>query len=326
MPELRWNPLLQTWTMVAGNRQNRPNMPEHYCPFCPESGKVPENFDVLVYPNDFPALSQNPEEVEPSENVLFKKSKAHGKCEVILYSPKHDIKLFQLSDLQILKLVELWAERTTEFTKDPKIKYVFPFENRGKEVGVTMPHPHGQIYGYSYIPLKLEIELKSAKDYFEKNKTNLFDSMIWEEQKADKRIIFETKNFIVFLPFFTDYPYGIFVVAKNDALFFSDFSKEEKQELGIALKDIVGMFDTLFDKPFPYMMCIHQAPVNSTEWGEFSLFYRFHIEFYPPLRSSDSIKYYASSEMGAWAAANTRNVEETAIELKMALKKYKNAQ
>jgi UDPglucose--hexose-1-phosphate uridylyltransferase len=188
-----------------------------------------------------------------------------------------------------------------------------------------MPHPHGQIYGYSFIPLKIEIELKSAKSYFEKNKTNLFDAIIWEEQKTDKRIIFETAHFLVFLPFFTDYPFGVFIVAKNDAIFFSDFSIDEKKELGIILKDVVGMFDALYDKPFPYMMCVHQAPVNAEEWEDSSLFYRFHIEFYPPLRSSDAIKYYASSEMGAWAAANTRNVEETVLELKMALKKYKNA-
>lgn len=325
MPELRWNPLLQTWTMVAGNRQNRPNMPAYYCPFCPESGKVPSDFDVLVYPNDFPALSTHPEPIEASENELFEKKPAYGSCEVILYSPKHDINLYELSDDHIYKLIQLWADRTTEISKDPNIKYVFPFENRGKEVGVTMPHPHGQIYGYSYIPLKLEVELKSAKSYFEKNKTNLFDAIIWEEQKVDKRIIFETKNFLVFLPFFTDYPYGVFIVAKNDAIYFSNFSENEKKELGIILKDVVGMFDALYDKPFPYMMCVHQAPVNSEEWENSSLYYRFHIEFYPPLRSSDAIKYYASSEMGAWAAANTRNVEETALELKIALKKYKNA-
>lgn len=325
MPELRWNPLLQTWTMVASNRQNRPNMPKDYCPFCPESGKVPLDFDVLVYANDFPALSQQPNDIDIQANEFYTTIPAYGKCEVILYSPKHDIKLYQLSDNHAYKLVDLWGQRTSELAKDEQIKYIFPFENRGAEVGVTMPHPHGQIYGYNFVPLKIDTELNAAKNYFEKHNVNLFDKMIAEEQKDGRRIIFETEHFLVFLPFFTDYPYGVFVVAKNKTIYISDFDEQQKMELAKVLKDVVGLFDHLFDRDFPYMMCIHQAPVNEPKWSNASDFYRFHIEFYPPLRTESAIKYYASSEMGAWAAANTRNVEDTAIELKTALKKYKNA-
>lgn len=140
--------------MIASHRQNRPQMPKDWCPFCPGSGKVPEHYDVYKYDNDFPALSENPPEPDDVANDFFQVKPAYGKCEVILYSPGHTVTLPELSVEHIGKLVELWAERFTAISSDENIKYVFIFENRGELVGVTMPHPHGQIYGYSYVPKK----------------------------------------------------------------------------------------------------------------------------------------------------------------------------
>lgn len=169
MTELRWNPLLKDWTMVASHRQNRPEMPENWCPFCPGSGKVPEDYDVYKYDNDFPALCQEPPEPDEVGSEFYKTKPAYGKCEVILYSPKHDALLWELDLKHIRKLVDLWCDRYIDLSRDEKIKYIFPFENRGEEVGVSMPHPHGQIYGYSFIPLKLQVELNSCREYFNEN-------------------------------------------------------------------------------------------------------------------------------------------------------------
>jgi UDPglucose--hexose-1-phosphate uridylyltransferase len=215
----------------------------------------------------------------------------------------------------------LWIERFNYYKNFSEIKYIFLFENRGKEVGVTMSHPHGQLYAYPFVPQKIEVELKNSRNYFDKNNRNLFDDMIREEMRDKKRIILETPTFIVYLPFFTDYPYGIFIVSKKENLYINDFSILEQQELAILLKKVVKMFDNLFDKLFPFMMCIHQGVVNTQEFSEEMQrkYYRFHIEFYPPLRNENTIKYYASSEMGAWAATNTKNVEVTAIELRNAI-------
>ena len=326
MAELRWNPLLGTYTMVASNRQNRPNMPKNWCPFCPGEGKkVPVDFDVLSYPNDFPALSSNPPALSIDTDDFYEVQPAYGKCEVILYSPEHNARLYDLSDDHVLKLVELWSSRLEELRKDKKIRYIFEFENRGEEVGVTMPHPHGQLYAYPFVPQKLQVELDNAKWHYDIYETNLFDIILEKERSFQKRILWESETFLVFLPFFTDYPYGVFILSKNeDHLYISDLSREEKSELGIVLKKVVGMFDGLFDKLFPFMMCLHQGAVNSEEYPEREQrnYFRFHIEFYPPLRNADTVKFYASSEMGAWAAANTRSVEETAIELKNALQKF----
>lgn len=324
MQELRWNPLLGTWTIVAANRQNRPNMPKDWCPFCIGSGKVPDEYDVLLYSNDFPALSQTAPEPRSENNDLYMSAKAHGKCEVILYSPNHTAKIYQLTPEHMLKLVELWTSCCASMAKDTLIQYIFPFENRGAAVGVTMPHPHGQIYGYPFIPLKIKTELAQCKQYFEKTGANMFEEMISLERSAGARIIFENDYFIAFIPYFTDYPYGVFIVAKNKRLLLTDFNLEEKKALGVAIQDVVGAFDMLFDKEFPYMMCFHQAPVNTEE--VYHAYYRFHIEFYPPWRNDEVIKFYASSETGAWAATNTRSVEESAEELRQAYKKYKHAQ
>lgn len=324
MAELRWNPLLRDWTMVASHRQNRPQMPKDWCPFCPGSGKVPENYDVYKYDNDFPALSQEPPVPDEVGTDFYRTAECYGKCEVILYSPEHNTTLRELPVSHIRKLVDLWCERFIELSKDIRIKYIFEFENRGEEVGVTMPHPHGQIYGYSKMPLKIRTELESCREYYDENSECLICRMNEEEEKFKERIVIENEDFYAYVPFFTDYPYGMFIVSKRHVCRMIDFNEREKDNFAKILKEVSGTFDSLFDKRFPYMMCIHQAPVNSPEYGNYDDYYHFHVEFYPPLRSADKIKYYASSEMGAWAACNPRSVEETAEELRKAYNKFIN--
>ena len=213
MAELRWHPFIKDWVMIASHRQNRPQMPKDWCPFCPGSGNVPD-YDVLKYDNDFPALMQNPPEPDPVGNDFFKVEKAYGKCEVILYSPEHTVTLPELTVEHVEKLVELWTQRFIELSKDEKIKYVFIFENRGEVVGVTMPHPHGQIYGYSFIPKKIELELEASKEHFEEHNECLMCRFLEEEKKFEKRVIFENEDFSVVLPFFVEYPYGVYIISK----------------------------------------------------------------------------------------------------------------
>lgn len=323
MAELRWNPLLRDWTMVAAHRQHRPDMPKDYCPFCPNSGKVPKDYEVYKYDNDFPVLSLNPPKPDDVGNDFYKVKEAYGKCEVILYSPLHDASLCELSIEHIVKLVDLWVDRYEELSKDEKIKYILIFENRGKEVGVTMPHPHGQIYGYSFMPLKIKTELDSSRDYFENNKECLLCRINKEELDFEERVIIQNDDFIAYIPFFTDYPYGVFISSRKHIPNMLSFSEENKLNFAKILKDVTGSFDSLFNKKFPYMMVIHQAPVNSSDYKDCEDYYHFHVEFYPPLRSENSIKYNASSETGAWAAANPRNIEETAVELKLAYERFK---
>ena len=279
MAELRWHPLTKDWVMIASNRQNRPNMPKDYCPFCPSFGNVPD-YEVLKYDNDFPALSQNPPEPDDVADDFFKVRPSYGKCEVILYSPGHTVTLPELSDEHMQKLVALWCERYEAMRADEKIKYVFPFENRGALVGVSMPHPHGQIYGYSYVPKKLELEAQSAHEHYEQTGKCIFCDMLEHELAAEKRIIFRNEYFTVFLPFFCEYPYGVYIFPNRHVPYMTDLNEEERFALGVTIRDTVAMFDNLFDYQFPYMMCMHNAPVNT---GDYSKDYHFHIEFFPPM-------------------------------------------
>ncbi|WP_088188216.1 galactose-1-phosphate uridylyltransferase [Desulfosporosinus sp. FKA] len=319
MTELRYNPLLGDWTMVASNRQNRPNMPKGECPFCPGSGKVPEHYDVLKYDNDFPALMANPPEPDPVAASLFRTQKALGKCEVILYSPNHTTTLPELSLEHIEKLIDLWTERFIALSQEANHQYIMIFENRGEECGVTMPHPHGQIYAYSWIPLKIRTELENCRSYHTAKGSCLICDLNNAELDFKKRVIYENEHFLAYIPFFTDYPYGLFIVSKNHKTALSDFSRGEKRSLAEILKYMTGAMDTLFNRLFPYMMVIHQRPVHDYAAREF---YHFHIEFYTPLRDAGKLKYYASSEMGAWAPANPQAVEETSEHLRQAFQKY----
>ena len=325
MAELRWNPMIKDWVMVASNRQNRPNMPKDWCPFCPGSGKVPDNYEVYKYDNDIPALSQNPPPMDDVATDLYKTRPSYGKCEVILFSPDHYGALSQLSDDHAMKLVELWTERFNAMAADKNIKYVFIFENRGEMVGVSMPHPHGQMYGYSVVPQKIELELNAAKEHYEENGECLFCRINKEEIECGKRIVCENEDFVAYIPFFADYAYGVYIAAKSHKNNIAQFNEREKRNLGIILKEVTGAYDCLFDFRFPYMMCMHNGPVNmdETEHANHGEYFHFHIELYPPMRSADKQQFMASSETGVWAHCNPTAPEEKAIELRAAVEKYR---
>ncbi|HHW46358.1 MAG TPA: galactose-1-phosphate uridylyltransferase [Clostridiales bacterium] len=319
MAELRYHPLIKDWVIIASHRQARPQMPKDYCPFCPGSGKVPDDFEVYAYDNDFPALSQNPPKPDDVATDFFKTAEAYGKCEVILYSPDHNATIPELSVPHIAKLVDLWVERFEYMKSDPKIKYVFIFENRGELVGVTMPHPHGQIYGYSKMPKKIQLELESSKEYFAEKGSCIFCDMLKEELEFKQRIIFRNESFTVFLPFFCEYPYGVYIISNRHVNNIAELDSNERVLLAQTIRDTVGMLDSLFGYKFPYMMCMHNGPVNFEHSSDY---YHFHIEFFPPMRSADKQKFNASSETGVWAHCNPTSPEEKSEELRAAYEKF----
>jgi UDPglucose--hexose-1-phosphate uridylyltransferase len=318
MSELRYNPFLKDWVMVAANRQNRPDMPSDYCPFCPGSGKVPEYYDVYAYDNDFPVIVQQ-WSAKADEGEFFKKRGTYGKCEVLLYHSSHHAVLPELPAEHIRKLVDLWCCRNEELSKDTNIQYIYIFENRGKEAGVTMPHPHGQLYAFGWIPKVIQTELDSSREYFNENGRCLMCDLIANEKKEQSRMVYENESMAVFVPFFTVWPYGTYIAAKSHAGNLMDLDEQQKNDLADALRCITGAYDTLFDSTFPYMMGIHQTPCNTVDA---SGYYHFHIEFYPPLRARDKQYLRASCETGAGAYCNVTLPEETSSELRQALARF----
>ena len=304
--------------MVASGRQARPHLPKDECPFCPGSGKVPDFYDVYVYDNDFPALSPTPSEPDDVGSSLYRTAPAYGKCEVVLYSPDHRLSLAHMPISGIRRVIDVWTERFEALSADPRHRYVLIFENRGEEVGVTMPHPHGQIYAYPYVPQKLRIELDACQAHFRQYGRCLLCGMNQSEQEFGARVVTETEHFLAYVPFFTDYPYGVFIVSKEHLTALPEMGADQKDDLAVVLQRVTAGMDRLFDRPFPYMMVLHQRP---SDGSDVSAHYHFHIEFYPPLRDQTKSKYLASSETGAWAPCNPTAVEQTAPLLRQAILK-----
>ncbi|MBN1308358.1 MAG: galactose-1-phosphate uridylyltransferase [Chitinispirillaceae bacterium] len=312
MQELRWNPVLKWWVMVSDGREKRPLTPEKNCPFCPGSGKVPDSYDVLPYANDFPILSPNPPAPVPVDSTLYRNAKSFGKCEVILYSQEHALSFGDLPQGNVDKLIDLWIEKYRELGAMDRIRYVFIFENRGKEVGVTITHPHGQIYGFPFIPKKIELELASCKEYFEREKKNLYLEILHEELNDGRRIVDENGPFVTFVPYFAEYPYQVHIIPRVLRLSIDEFGDEEKRQLGRSLTRIVTVYNHVFNREFPYMMSLGQKPTDGDDYP----YYQFHIEFFPLLRNEKTQKFNASSETATWTHGNPSSPEQKAAELR----------
>lgn len=319
MSELRFNPLLGEWTATATVRQDRTFFPpDNYCPLCPtEPGGFPTEipaatYDIVAFENKFPSLRRNPPEPAVEGSELYPVRPSQGVCEVVVYTPDHDSTLAAQPVEQIQKLVMVWRDRTRELGARDFVDHVFIFENKGKEVGVTLPHPHGQIYAYPFIPPYIQRELKQTKEYFNENGRCLLCHIAAKEKEAGARVIAENASFVAFIPFFARYPYELHIYSKRHFGKFTDLTDSEVRDLAVILKQVLTAFDKLFERSFPYIMCVHQAPTDGGDHGH----YHFHIEFYPPMRSATKLKYLAGSEAGAGMFINDTLPEEKAAELR----------
>lgn len=319
MLELRWNPILKKWVIVATHRQNRTyKPPKDYCPLCPTkkgglSTEVPaEDYDIVVFENKFPSLKEELPRITGTGSKFFKYGKAQGICEVVLFTSDHDGIMSEKPLSRYVKLVKVWRDRYQELGDKDFIDYVFIFENKGEEVGVTLHHPHGQIYAFPFIPPIIEQELDSSKEYLEKEGKCLFCKTLEEEKEDGRRIIVSNDSFSALVPFAAGYSYEVHIYTNKHLPSFNDFTEKEEIDLAAILKTLMMKFDNLFGFVLPYIMAIHQQPTNGTG-KEYS---HFHIEFYPPYRTKDKLKYLAGSELGVGAFSNDSLPEEKAQELR----------
>ena len=319
MSELRWNPLMGEWLGTATHRQDRTFLPpKDFCPLCPTKPggfptEVPEStYDIVVFENRFPSLSPNPPEPAIKASELYPVERSFGECEVVVYTPNHNSSLANEPVEQIYKLVQVWTDRFRDLSRLEFVKYVFIFENKGEAIGVTLNHPHGQIFAYPFVPPRVAKELEQSKAHQEKTGNCLLCDIISEEKRDGRRIVTENESFVAYIPFFARYPYELHVAPKNHLRDLTEFSKNEQTDLAEILKQVLAAFDKLFNFSFPYMMVLHGQPSD----GENYDFYHFHIEFYPPLRTATKLKYLAGSESGAGFFINDTLAEEKAAELR----------
>ena len=324
MNPLRWDPTLKEWVAYATHRQDRTfHPPPEYCPLCPTRlGSFPtevprESYDIVVFENKFPSFSLNTSEPDESGIALTPTAAGRGVCEVVLYSEDHDATLARMSEPRIRNLVEVWADRYRELGACEEVEYVFIFENKGEAIGVTLHHPHGQIYGYPFIPPHPARELGAARDHHEEHGTCLHCDLLTEEHADGRRVLYKGDHFTAFVPFYARYPYEVHVYAHRCVSSIAQLTGAEKEDLARVLKKLLVGYDALFGFSLPYMMVMHQAP---TDGGEYEGLAHFHIEFYPPNRTAEKLKYLAGSELGAGAFIVDAMPETTAASLREAIK------
>ncbi len=288
-------------------------MPRDWCPFCPGSGKVPDDYQTFIYTNDFAAFSpaNPPFEEKPG---IFATTGSRGACDVVLYHPDHNLLPAQMSAEHWARIVETWSSRTKELFADPDIAYVYVFENTGEAIGVTMPHPHGQIYALPILPALVQREIDSARQHMASEAECLYCRLLAEELKAGKRIVLQSDNFVAFVPFHAKWPGEIQVYSRRHTQALPDLSLPEREELARVIKAVRMKYDNLWGFPIPLMMIIRQRPAQ----GEHPYFH-FHVEFFPIQRSREKIKYLAGVESGTGLFLNDTLAEEKAAELREVL-------
>ena len=319
MSELRYNPLLGEWLATATQRQDRTFLPPaDFCPLCPTKPghfptEVPEpDYDVVAFENQFPSLKTVPPVPAIERDGIYDVKPAKGVCEVVLYSPDHNTSLAAEPVEKILKLVKVWRHRFEELGSLDFINYVFIFENKGEAVGVTLHHPHGQIYAYPFVPPIVSRELAQCRAYKGEHHKCLLCDILAKELDFEQRIIVENQGFAAYIPFFARYPYETHIISKRHLQAFTDMTAEEQCSFAEVLKQVLSAFDRIFDVSFPYIMSIHQRPTDSGDYD----YYHFHVEFYPPMRTATKLKYLAGSEAGAGMFINDTLAEEKAAEVR----------
>jgi UDPglucose--hexose-1-phosphate uridylyltransferase len=314
-PHLRWHPLRGEWVTYAAYRQGRTFLPPpEYNPLAPTSDpahptEVPQGaWDVAVFDNRFPALGGAP--AEPPQ-LIVPTARATGHCEVVVFSrdAKGSLGALPLAHLELL--MQVWADRTDRLARRGDIAFVLPFENRGSEVGVTLHHPHGQIYAYPLVPPVPARMQDEAHQHFRKTGVGPLQEHIAQELRSGARMLYQGDHAVAFVPACARYPYEVWVAPREAVESFGRLSPPQRADLARALKTVLMKFDGLWQRPMPYLMAWFQAPTDGQPHPESHL----HAEFYPPYRTHDRLKILAGTELAAGFFAMDALPEEKAREL-----------
>jgi len=312
---MRQDVLTGDWITFATARQNRAFMPPaDQDPLAPQSAtnpsEIPSTYDVAVFENRSPAFGPAvvPGQIEAraSDDPLFREAPSLGRCEVVCFSPEHEGSFASLTRARARTVIEAWADRTRALSGIPSVEQVFIFENRGAEIGVTLPHPHGQIYAYPYVTPRTQKLLQSLL----LEGPDLFERMIQAEMRGP-RVVLETEHWLSFVPYAARWPVELHLLPKRHVPDLAALSAAERDDLTDAYLRLLNAVDRLYDTPTPYIAAWHQAPVREARDTV-----RLNLQLTSPRRSADKLKFLAGSEaaMNAWVA--DVSPEETAARLR----------
>lgn len=305
-PHKRQNLLTGEYILVSPHRSKRPwqgqleevatdNRPEYdpKCYLCPGNTRAdgtqnPDYKDSFVFVNDFSALLIDTPQEDYNEDGLLIAETERGLCKVISFSARHDLTLPQMSSAEISSVVDLWSKEFAELSQQEWIKYIQIFENKGAIMGCSNPHPHGQIWAQSSIPVEIEKETFRQQEHYQKNGTTLLQDYLALELKKDERIIVDNEHFVALVPFWAAWPYETMIISKRAVQNITEFTQQEKEDLANTLRELTIRYDNIFKTSFPYSAGMHQAPVNSGDHPE----WHWHMHFYPPLLRSATVKKF----------------------------------
>ncbi|HEY0061891.1 MAG TPA: galactose-1-phosphate uridylyltransferase [Telluria sp.] len=314
-PHLRWHPLRGEWVTYAAYRQNRTYQPPpQYNPLAPmrDSAHPTEmpagDYDIAVFENRFPSLAPG---ATDAPQLTVPTMPATGQCEVVVFTQDALASLGSLPLGRIELLLQVWGDRTVRLAGQPGIAYVLPFENRGVEVGVTLHHPHGQIYAYPVVPPVPARMLAQERAYHEQHGSNLLCDLARDEAASGDRVLYAGPHAIAFVPPCARYPYEVWVMPTAPVPGFAALTGPQRHDLARALKTVLLKYEHLWDRPFPYLMAWYQAPTDGAAHPETQL----HAQFFPPYRNRDRLKFLAGTELGAGLFAMDVLPEASAAEL-----------
>lgn len=314
--ELRFDPLTAEWITVASHRQSRAFLPpQHSCPLCPTTetnlSELPDQFDVAVFENKGPAFGPAIGDIEhPNGRPRFGfATTAYGRCEVVVFSPEHEGSLAQMPVARVRTVIGAWMNRTRELYEQDGVVQVFPFENRGEEIGVTLHHPHGQIYSYPFVSPRTRSLINSMAEH----KGDFFQDLI-DFESASERKILDSEHFVAYVPFAARWPVEIHLLPKRHIQDLGQLTNEEADDLAMQYKKLLMAVDSLYESPTPYIAAWHQAPkIENREE------IRLMLQITSPRRAQDKLKYLAGSESAMGAFVGDIAPEETAARIKEAM-------
>ncbi|HEY3681560.1 MAG TPA: galactose-1-phosphate uridylyltransferase [Streptosporangiaceae bacterium] len=331
--EIRFDPLVSEWVAIAAQRQSRTyHPPADQCPLCPSrDGRMTEipapDYDIVVFENRFPSFALAVPEPPPYvDDPLYLRRAGRGRCEVVCFTSDHGASFASLTPEKVHDVMDVWADRTRDLGALPEVAQVFPFENRGEEIGVTLLHPHGQIYGYPFITTRTQRMLGAAHEHAYRTGRNLFDDVVATERRAGTRIIGANDHWVAFVPAAARWPYEVHLYPARRVPDIPALTSDERAAFGPLYLDVLRRFDALFTPApresgtatgsgrTPYIAAWQQAPVHE---GRDAL--ALHMELFTLRRSADKLKYLAGSESGMGVWINDIPPETAAERLRSAL-------
>jgi UDPglucose--hexose-1-phosphate uridylyltransferase len=315
--QVRYDPLLGEWVIIASHRQDRTYLPPpDHCPLDPSApGRLTEipapSYEVAVFENRFPSLFTGASGPASDQPGLLATRPGNGRCEVVCFSPDHAASFADLTHDQAALVLAAWIDRTIALAALPGVEQVYCFENRGQEIGVTLSHPHGQIYAYPFVTPRTARMLATVAQYRRDTGRNLFDDVLAAELADGSRTVIAGEHWAAFVPHAAHWPYEVHLYPRRRVPDLPALTAAEQSEFCDIYLDLLRRFDRLFDTPAPYISGWHQAPVRAGK-PEFAL----HLELFTIRRASGKLKYLAGSESGMGAFANDIRPETAAATLR----------